>query len=167
MSYLDLDYLSCRQELTEVLRLKSLSHEDCIDWLKAHEAHFSRYKTLETANLTGIPMKSIIGPVNFRLLKELGSPGLNVEPLKHRTSIARIRVAIPAQLGAVEKLFDQISVERPRSFFLPRDIGIFVARSGANSNVDSDNIDEVGDAVRARIVVVREDERSSELSGVA
>ena len=65
----DLEDLACRQELIEVLELKSLSHEDlnnhyCVDWLKAHEAHFSRDKTFETADLTGIPKKSIMGPVN-------------------------------------------------------------------------------------------------------
>ena len=43
---LDLEDLACRQELMEVLGLKSLSHEDlsnhyCVDWLKAQEAHFS------------------------------------------------------------------------------------------------------------------------------
>ena len=101
---LDLEDLACRQELAEVLGLKNVSHEDlsrhhCVDWIKAHEAHFSRAKTLETADLTGIPQKSIMGPVNYRPLKQLGSPGLIVEPPKHRTGIARIRVTIPAQLG--------------------------------------------------------------------
>ena len=81
----------------EVLGLKKSSHEDlskhhCVDWLNAHEAHFSRAKTLETADLTGIPQKSIMGPVNYRPLKQLESPGLIVEPPKHRTSIARIKV---------------------------------------------------------------------------
>ena len=47
-----------------------------------------------------------MGPVNHRLLKEMGSPGLIVEPPKHRTSTARIRVAIPAHLEAVEKLLE-------------------------------------------------------------
>ena len=108
---LDLEDLACRQELAEVLGLKSLSHEDlnnyhCVDWLKTHEAHFSRAKTLETADLTGIPKKSIMGPVNYRPLKELGSPGLIVEPPKHGNSIARMRVAIAAQLRAVEKLLE-------------------------------------------------------------
>ena len=84
-----------------------------MDWLKAHEAHFSRANILETANLTGIPKKSIMGPVNYRPLKELGSPGLIEEPPKHRTSIARIRVAIPAQPRAVEKLLE------PKSMGLP------------------------------------------------
>ena len=97
----------CRQELAENLELKKLSHEDfsrhhCVDWLKAHEAHFSRAKTLETADLTGIP--PIMGPVNYRPLKQLRSPGLIVEPPKHRTSIARM--AIPAQLRIVEKLLE-------------------------------------------------------------
>ena len=118
MKDLDLDNLACRQELVEVLVLKNLSHEDlsnhyCVDWLKAHEAHFSRDKTLETADLTGIPELSIMGPVNYRPLKELGKPGDIVEPPKHLTSTARIRVAIPAQLRAVEKLLE------PKSMGLP------------------------------------------------
>ena len=59
---LDLEDLACRQELTEVLGLKSLSHEDlsnhyCVDWPKAH---FSRAKSLEMADLTGIPEKSVV-----------------------------------------------------------------------------------------------------------
>ena len=38
--------LECRQELAETLGLKHVSHEDlsrhpCVDWVKAHEAHFS------------------------------------------------------------------------------------------------------------------------------
>ena len=83
-------------------RMEGLSHEDlsnhyCVDWLKAHEAHYSRAKTLEIADLTGIPQRSIMGPTNYRPLKEMGSPGLMVEPLKHRTGIARTRVAIQAQ----------------------------------------------------------------------
>ena len=51
-----------------------------------------------------------MGPINYRPLKELGSPGLIVEPPKHRTSIARIRVAIPAQIRAVEKLLEPKSM---------------------------------------------------------
>ena len=59
----DLDDLECRQELAEVLGLKNVSHEDLsrhhsVDWLKAHEAHFSRARKTETADLTGIPLKS-------------------------------------------------------------------------------------------------------------
>ena len=57
---LDLEDLECRQELTEVLRLKHVSHEDlsrhqCVDWRKAHETHFSRARMTKTADLTGIP----------------------------------------------------------------------------------------------------------------
>ena len=81
-----------------------------MEWLKAHEAHFSRAKILETADLTGIPIKSIMGPVNYRPLKELGSPGLIVETPKHRASIARIIVAILAQLMAVENLLEPKSM---------------------------------------------------------
>ena len=59
---------------------------------------------METADLIGIPVKSIMGPINYRPLK--GSPGLIVEPSKHRTSIARIRLATPEQLRAVDKLLE-------------------------------------------------------------
>ena len=112
---LDLEDLACRQELAEVLGLKNVSLEDLsrhlfVDWLKAHEAHFSRAKTLETADLMGLPPKSITGPVIYRPLKQLRSPGPIVEPLKHRTSIARIRVAIPEQLRIVEKLLEPKSM---------------------------------------------------------
>ena len=112
---LDLGDLACRGELMEVLGLKSLSHEDlskhyCVDWLKAHEAHFSRDKTLEAGYLTGVPRKLIFGPVSYRPLKELGGPGFIVEPPKHRTSIVRIRVAIPAQLRTVDKLLEPKSM---------------------------------------------------------
>ena len=108
---LGLEDLECRQELAEVLGLKDVSHEDlsrqhCVDWLKAHEAHFSRAKTMASADLTGIPLNSVMGPINYRPLKQLGSPGLKVEPPKHRTSVARIRVATPAQLRVVEKLLE-------------------------------------------------------------
>ena len=59
---LDLKDLACRQELAEILGLKNLSNEDlsrhhCGDWLNAHEAHFLRVRTLETAGLNGIPQK--------------------------------------------------------------------------------------------------------------
>ena len=109
---LDLGDLACRRELMEFMELKSLSHEDlsnhyCVDWLKAHEAHFFRDKTLETADLNGIPKKSIFGPVNYRPLKELGSPSLIMEPPKHRTSVASIGVAIHAQLRAVENFLSR------------------------------------------------------------
>ena len=100
---LDLEDLECRQELAEALGLERVSHEDlsrhqCVDWLKAHETHFSRARIMETADLMGIPTKSVMGPINYLPLKLLGSPGLIVEPPKHRTSIATIRLAIPAQL---------------------------------------------------------------------
>ena len=113
---LDLEDLACRQELTEALWINRLSHEDlsnlyCVDWLNAHEAHFCcRAKTLDTADLTGNPQRSIMGPINYRPLKELLSPGLIVEPPKHRTSMARIRVAIPAQLRAADKLLEPKSI---------------------------------------------------------
>ena len=113
---LDLEELECRQELAEVLGLKHVSHEDlsrhqCVDWLKAHEAHFSRARMMKTADLTGIPMRSVMGPINYRPLKLLGSLGLIVEPPKHRTSIATIRLATPAQLRVVDKLLDPREIE--------------------------------------------------------
>ena len=48
---LNLEDLACRQELAEILLIKNVSHKDlsrhhCVDWLKAHEAHFSRAGTL-------------------------------------------------------------------------------------------------------------------------
>ena len=96
---LDLEDLECRLELAKALGLERVSHEDldlgrqqCVDWLKAHETHFMRAKMMETADLTGIPTKSVMGSINYRPLKSLGSPGLVVEPPKHRTSIVRIRV---------------------------------------------------------------------------
>ena len=115
---LDLEDLECRQELAEVLGLKHVAHEDlsrhqCVDWLKAHEAHFSRARMMKTADLTGILMRSIMGPINYRPLKLLGSPELIVEPPKHRTSIARIRLATPAQLRVVYKLLDPREMELP------------------------------------------------------
>ena len=115
---LDLEDLECRLELAKALGLERVSHEDlgrhqCVDWLKAHETHFSRAKMMETADLTGIPTKSVMGPINYRPLKSLGSPGLVVEPPKHRTSIARIRLATPAQLRVVDKLRDPREMELP------------------------------------------------------
>ena len=69
---LDLEDLECRQQLAEVLGLKHVSHEDlsrhqCVDWLKAHETHFSRARMRKTTDLTGVPMRSI----NYRPLKML------------------------------------------------------------------------------------------------
>ena len=115
---LDLEDLEFRQELAKALGLERVSHKDlgrhqCMDWLKAHETHFSRAKMMETADLTGFPTKSVMGPINYRPLKSLGSPGLVVEPPKHRTSIARIRVATPAQFRVVDKLMDPREMELP------------------------------------------------------
>ena len=115
---LDLEGLECRRELAETLGIERVSHEDlnrhhCVDWLKAHEAHFSRTKLMETADLTGIPTKAIMGPINYRPFKLLGSPGLIVEPPKHRTSIARIRLATPAQLKVADKLLNPGGMELP------------------------------------------------------
>ena len=115
---LDLEDLECRRELAEILGIDRVSHEDlsrhhCVDWLKAHEAHFSRAKLMETADLTGIPTKTIMGPVNYRPLKLLGSPGLISQPPKHRTNIARIRLATPAQLRVVDKLLNPGEMELP------------------------------------------------------
>ena len=115
---LDLEDLECRLELAKALGLERVSREDlgrhqCVDWLKAQETHFSRAKMMETADLTGIPTKSLMGPINYRRLKSLGSSGLVVEPPKHLTSIARIRVATPAQLRVVDKLMDPREMELP------------------------------------------------------
>ena len=115
---LDLEGLKCRRELAETLGIERVSHEDlsrhhCVDWLKAHETHFSRAKLMETADLTGIPTKAIMGPMNYRPLKLLGSPGLIAEPPKHRTSIARIRLVTPAQLRVVDKLLNPGEMELP------------------------------------------------------
>ena len=68
---------------------------------------------METADLTGIPIRSVMGPINYRPLKLLGSPGLIVEPPKHRTSIARVRLATPAQLRLVDMLLDPKEMELP------------------------------------------------------
>ena len=109
---LDLEDLECRQDLAETLGLERVSHEDlsrhqCVDWLKAHETHFSRARMMETADLTGIPTKSIMGPINYGPLKLLRSSELITEPPKHRTNIARIRLATPVQLRVVDKLLKQ------------------------------------------------------------
>ena len=108
---LDLEDLECKQELAEALGLERVSHEDfsrhqCVDWLKTHETHFSGARIMETADLTRIPTRSVMEPINYRLLMLLGSPGLIVEPPKHRTSIARIRLSTRAQLRVVDKLLD-------------------------------------------------------------
>ena len=68
---------------------------------------------METADLNGIPMRSVMGPINYRSLKLLASLGLIVEPPKHRTSITRIRLATPAQLRVVDKLLEPKEMELP------------------------------------------------------
>ena len=115
---LDLEDLECGQELAEALGFERVSHADlrrhqCVDWLKAQETHFSRARIMETADLTGTPTKLVMGPINYRPLKLLGIPGLIVEPPKHRTSIAKIRLATPAQLRVVDKLLDPREMELP------------------------------------------------------
>ena len=120
---LHLEDLACIRELMDVSGLKSLSHEDlcnhyCVGWLKTHEAHFSRDKTLETADLTGTPKKSIFGPVIYPLLKEFGSSGLILEPPMHRTSLVRSRVAIPAQLRSVERILEPKSMGLPDTAYM-------------------------------------------------
>ena len=59
-----------------------------------------------------------MGLINYRPLKELGSPRLIVEPPKHRTSIARIRVAVPAELRAVDKLLEPKSMGLPDTAYM-------------------------------------------------
>ena len=115
---LDQKDLECRRELAETLGIERVSHKDlsrhhCVDWFKAHETHFSRAKLMETADLTGIPTKAIMAPINYRPLKLLGSLGLIAEPPKHRTSITRIRLATPAQLRVVDKLLNPGEMELP------------------------------------------------------
>ena len=56
--------------------------------------------------------------INYRPLKLLGSPGLIVEPPKHRTSIARIRLSTPAQLRVVDKLLDPREMELPDAAYV-------------------------------------------------
>ena len=109
----DLVDLECRQELAKALGLEQVSHEglsrhQCVDWLKAHETHFSRARTMETVYLTGIPTRSVMGTINYRPLKLPRSPGLIVEPPKHR-----FRLATRAQLSVVDKLLDPREMELP------------------------------------------------------
>ena len=73
---------------------------------------------METADLTGIPKKSIMGLVNYRHLKQLDSPGLILKTPKLRTGIARIRVAIPAQLRMIKKLLEPRSMGIPDTGYL-------------------------------------------------
>ena len=78
--------------LEEALGLELVSHKDlgrhqCVDWLKAHETLFSRARMMETVDLTWIPTRSVMGPINYRPLKLLGSPGLIAEPLNTKTAL--------------------------------------------------------------------------------
>ena len=105
---LDLEDLECRQELAEVLGLKNVSHEDlsrhhCVDLLKAHEAHFSRARIMETADLTGIPLKSIMGLVKYRPLKQnIGETAdLTGIPLKSIMGLVNYR---PLNLPSIERV---------------------------------------------------------------
>ena len=77
----DLKELACMREFVEIMELKILYHEDlnshhCVDWLKANEAHFSREKTLDTADLTGIPKRSIWALSSIDALRSWGAQAL-------------------------------------------------------------------------------------------
>ena len=96
---LDLEDLECRQELAEALDLEQVSHEDlgrhqCVDWLGSRNA-FLKSENDGDGGSDWDSKRSVMGPINYRPLKLLGSPGIIVEPPKHRTSIARIRLATP------------------------------------------------------------------------
>ena len=119
---LNMKELACRRELMEILEHKSQYHEDlsshyCVDWLKRHETRFSRERTLETVDLTGVPRRSIFCPINYRPPKELGSPVMIAGPPKHRTVLARIRVAVAAHLRAVEKLLEPKPLGLPETAY--------------------------------------------------
>ena len=70
---------------------------------------------MEAADLTGVPRRAIFGPINYRPLKKLGSPGAIAVKTKHRKGLARIRVASQAQLRAVEKLLDPKVMKIPET----------------------------------------------------
>ena len=75
---LDLEDLECTLELANTLGLEQVSHEDlgrhqCVDWLKAHETHFSRAKLMETEDLTGITTKSVMGRLTTDLSSHWGA----------------------------------------------------------------------------------------------
>ena len=53
---LDLENLECRQELAEALGLEQVSHKE-----------FSKARMMETADLTGISIRSVMGPINYSL----------------------------------------------------------------------------------------------------
>ena len=117
------------------MKHSSEAHED---WLEAQRA-----RMMETADLTGLPLKSIMEPIIYRPLKLLGSPGLIVEPPKHRTSVARIRLATPAQLRVVDKLLE------------PKDKGLpDAAYEGGKLANDSRYGRPCGNALLAKILAV-------------
>ena len=159
---LDLEDLESRKELAEVLGLKDVSHEDlsrhhCVDCLKAHEAHFSRSRTMETADLTGIPLKSVMGPTNYRPLKQLGSPRLIVETPKNRTCIVRIRVATPAQLRVVEKLLEPRDMGLPDAAYegsKPADDQRYVKPCGSSQLAKTLAVYDRSDPGAARVIIV-------------
>ena len=63
---LDLEDLACRQELTKVLGIKSLSHEDLSNHYRVGWLRPMRRTSLEPRHWTGIPQRSIMGPINYR-----------------------------------------------------------------------------------------------------
>ena len=77
---------------------------------------------LQEDELKMIPQKSIMGPVNCSPLKQLGSQRLIVEPPKNQTSLAIIRVAIPAQLRITGKLLAPKNMGLPDAAYLGRNL---------------------------------------------
>ena len=63
------------------------------------------------------PEEIDLWPDHYRPFKEQGSPVLIAETPKNHTGIARIRVAIPAQLRAVENLLGPKSMELPDTVY--------------------------------------------------
>ena len=159
---LDLEGLECRRELAETLGIERVSHEDlsrhnCVDWLKAHETLFSRAKLMETADLIKIPTKAIMGPINYRPLNLLGSPGLIAEPPKHRTSIARIRLATPAQLRVVDKLLNPGEMELPDAAYEGSKLAEdprYVKPCGSTQLAKSLAVYDRADPAAAKVVIV-------------
>ena len=112
---------------------------------------------METAELTGIPTKSIMGPVNYRPLKLLGSPGLIAEPPKHRTSIARIRLETPAQLRVVDKLLNPREMELPDAAYESTrlaDAPIYGKPCGSTQLTKTLAVYDRADPAAARVIIV-------------
>ena len=99
----------------EALKHKSLSHEDLgdhfyVDWLKAHEAHFSRVSTLEIAREPELLTKTIFCPINYKLyFRNILYPNAR----KYRSKKARIRTAVPTQLRIIVKFPDPQAIGLP------------------------------------------------------